>query len=225
MRRFQLILGVILGVCLMGQSSWASKAYVTDSFKVTLRTGPSIENKVIAMPSSGQPVEVLDSNDDWSYVRLLGHGEGNKEGWMLSRYLVTRLPWEMQAGSLKDENTRLKEKLPRIEEKLSEALRHEQNLAIRLQDKTKALHRLQNDYEALKRGAAEYLKLKAGYTETRSTLETTQKEVQRLTEENERLRSSQRNRWFAIGALVLLCGLIIGLLIGRQQKKPRSSYY
>lgn len=225
MSRFQFVLGVILGVCLIGQSSWATKAYVTDSFEVTLRTGASIENKIIAMLPSGQPVEVLDSHDDWSYVRLLGRGQGNKEGWMLSRYLVTRLPWEMQAGLLKDENARLKEKLPGVEEKLSEALRHEQNLAMSLQDKAKALHKLQNDYESLKRGAAEYLKLEAAYKETRSTLETTQKEAQRLAEENERLRSSQRNKWFAIGALVLLCGLLIGLVIGRQQKKTRSSYY
>ena len=125
---------------------------------------------------------------------------------------------------LKDESARLKEKLPGVEEKLSEALRHEQNLAMSLQDKAKALHKLQNDYESLKRGAAEYLKLKAAYKETRSTLETTQKEAQRLARENERLSSSQRNKWIAIGALVLLCGLLIGLVIGRQQKKTRSSY-
>jgi len=44
---------------------------VTDSFKVTLRTGPSSENKIIAMPSSGQPVKVLDSRGNWSHLRLL----------------------------------------------------------------------------------------------------------------------------------------------------------
>jgi len=187
MNRVQFISGIILGVCLMVQSSWATKVYVTDSFKVTLRTGPSTQNKIIAMPSSGQPVEILDSSEDWSYVRLLGHGEGNKEGWMLSRYLVSRLPWEMQARSLREENVRLKEKLTPIEKKLSEAVHREGT--------------------------------------TRSTLETTQKEVQKLTRENEQLSSSQRTKWFALGALVLLCGLIIGLVVGRQQKKRRSSSY
>jgi len=187
MNRLQFILGLIFGVCLIGQSSWATKAYVTDSFKVTLRTGASIENRVIAMLSSGQPVEVLDSHGDWSHVRLLGRGASDKEGWMLSRFLVTRLPWETEAGSLREENIRLKERLVRIERKLREAVDRE--------------------------GAI------------RPALEAAQKDIQRLTEENERRRSSERNKWFAMGALVLLCGLMIGLVIGRGQKKRRSTLY
>ncbi len=187
MKRLQLILGVILGLCLIGQSSLAEETYVTDSFKVTLRTGPSIENKVIGMLPSGQPVEVLDSDGDWSYVRLLGPGARNKEGWMLSRFLVNRPPWEMQTKSLKEENIQLKEKLSHIEKKLSEAA----------------------DREGV----------------TRHALESAQKEVQRFAEENQKLRSSQKNYSFAMGALVLLFGLMIGLVIGRQQKKRRSSLY
>lgn len=60
---------------------------------------------------------------------------------------------------------------------------------------------------------------------TRHALEGAQKELQRLAEENQKLRSSQKNYSFAMGALVLLFGLMIGLLIGRQQKKRRSSLY
>jgi SH3 domain protein len=217
------MLGVIVGLCLVAHSSWADNAYVTDSFSVTLRTGASIENKIIAMPSSGQPVEVLDSKKDWSYVRLLGRGEDSKEGWMLSRFLITRLPWEMHAKALEDENTRLKEQLPRIERELTEAIHREQNLTERLQENTNAFHKLQGDYESLKRGAAEYLKLKADHEATRSQLEITQKKLQRVTEENQRLSASERNRGFVLGASVLFFGLLVGLVLGRQQRKRRSS--
>jgi SH3 domain protein len=187
MKRFRLIIPIALGLSIIPQASWATKVYVTDSFKVTLRTGPSIENRVIAIPSSGQSVEVLDSHGDWSHVRLLGPGASNKEGWMLSRFLVTRLPWETQARSLREENIRLKERLARIERRLHEAADRE--------------------------GAI------------RPTLEAAHKDIQRLTEETEKLRSSQRNKWFAMGALILLCGLLIGLVIGRQEKKRRSTLY
>jgi len=217
------MLGVIVGLCLVAHLSWAAKAYVTDSFTVTLRTGASIENKIIAMPSSGQPVEVLDSKEDWSYVRLLGRGEDSKEGWMLSRFLITRLPWEMDARALKEENTQLKEQLPHIERELTEAIHREQNLTARLQENTNALHKLQQDYESLKRGAAEYLKLKADYKSTRSQLEITRKKLQRVTEENQRLSASERNRGFVLGASVLFCGLIMGLVLGTRQRKRRSS--
>ena len=223
MCRFPFILGVVLGLCLMSEWSWAERAYVTDSFKITLRTGPSTENKIIIMLSSGQPLEVMDSRDDWSYVRLLENGEITNEGWVLSRFLITRLPWETRAASLIEENTRLKEKVTPLENELSDALRREQELAKKLQDATEALQKLKDKYESLEHGATDYLKLKATYTDTRSRLETIQKEIQGLSEENKRLKSFQRNRWFITGAAVLLCGLIIGLMLGRHQRKRRSS--
>ena len=76
----------------MVQPGWAARAHVMDSFKVTLRAGPSSQKKIIAMPSSGQPVEILGSRGDWGHVRLLGHGVDNREGRMLSRFLVDRVP-------------------------------------------------------------------------------------------------------------------------------------
>lgn len=224
MNKFRFILIITLGACFIGQSTWASKAYVTDSFEITLRTGPSIDNKIIAMPYSGQPVEVIESEGDWSHVRLLGRGENSVEGWLLSRYLVTRLPWKTQAATLKRENVWFKEELVRVKKELREVVGREEGLKEELQHSTGALGRLRRKYESLKQEATDYLKLKAAYDETRSSLEVSQKAVETLTKENERLSSSQRNIWFATGALVLLCGLLIGILVGRQQKKRRSLY-
>lgn len=226
MHRCQLIFGVIVGLCLIPQQAWAEKAYVTDSFKVTFRTGPGVENKIISMLSSGQPVEVLDSRDEWSHVRLVESGEPDQEGWVLTRYLVSRLPWELQASALIAENTRLKEKLTLVQTKLSETGRREQGLAAELRKSSEALDRLEKEYESLKEGSAQYVELKSSYDTTRSELASTQEEFQRLVKENDRLKSSQRNRSFVIGALVLLTGVIVGVIFGRRQKKPpRPVYY
>lgn len=225
MYRFQFILGVILGLCLISQQSWAEKAYVTDSFTINFRAGPGVEYRIISMLSSGQPVEVLDSRSEWSRVRLLESGEPAKEGWVLTRYLVSRLPWETRAGSLIEENARLKERLAPVQKNLSEAVRREQDLAVKLRKSTEALQKLEKEYGSLKEGSAQYLDLKSTYDTTRSTLESTQKEFQELTKENDRLKSSERNKFFATGALVLLTGLIVGVVFGRQQKKPRRPIY
>ena len=219
-RRFRVIIPIALGLCLIGEASWASKAYVTDSLKISIRTGPSIENKIINYLGSGQPVDVLESQDDWSHVRVLEHKLGNLEGWVLSRYLITRLPWEFLAKPLKEENAKIKEKLTRIEKNFEETARREQILIKETKEDTEALEKLQNEYETLRRESADYLELKDAYEKTRSA----QKSIKKLTQENETLRNSQRSRWFATGALVLLCGLIIGVILGRQQKK-RKLYY
>jgi len=225
MKKFRFILFMTFGLCLIGQLSWADRAYVTDSFKITLRTGPSSENKVIAMPNSGEAVEVMDSREDWAHVRLLDRGQGTVEGWVLSRYLINRLPWELQTANLKAENDRLKDQLSSIESAQGEATERGQKLAGELKKTSEALKDLQSKYESLKKGASEYLNLKEEYDVTRTKLETIQKTAKTLTSENERLKSSQRNKWFATGAAVLLIGLFIGLVLGKREKKRKSLYY
>jgi SH3 domain protein len=225
MNRLRFILGLVFVLFMVTQSGWATTAYVADSFEITLRTGPSIENKIIAMPSSGQPLEVLDAEGDWTHVRMRKADGDSVEGWVLTRYLSTRLPWEVQAEALSTENISLREKLAYAEKELKEATAGEQDLAAKLKESTEALTDVRAEYDSLKRRAADYLKLEAAYEANRSKLETGEADVQRLTEEIKQLRSSKRNRWFLTGALVLLSGLIIGLVIGRQQRRRRSSYY
>jgi SH3 domain protein len=225
MKKFQLIIPMVLVLCAIGQSSWATRAYVTDSFEITVRSGPSVQNKILTLLSSGQAVEVLETEEGWTHVRISRAGGDEIEGWVLSRYLETRLPWKTQAESLEEENARLREKLAQVEKKWGVSARAEKGLAKQLEADTKTLTALRDQYEALKQGAAGYMKVKAAYEATRSSLETAQKNVQSLTKENEALKSSQRNRWFAMGALVLLCGLMIGVVVGRQEKKRKSGYY
>ena len=224
MNRMRFILGLISVLFMVAQSSWAATVYVSDSFEITLRTGPSIENKVIAMPSSGQPLEVLDAQGDWTQVRMHEADGDTVEGWVLTRYLSARLPWEVQAETLNAENASLKEKLAYAENGLKEARAIEQNLTRKLKENTKALEDVRAEYDSLRRRAADYLKLEAAHEENLSKLDTAEADVNRLTEEVKQLRSSKRNRWFLTGALVLFSGLIIGLVLGRQRRR-RSSYY
>jgi SH3 domain protein len=175
---------VLLAFGFMAQPSWAYQAFVTDTLRVTFRTGPSTGNKIIATLNSGEPMEVLDSQGDWTHVRLLDPDRGRKTGWIMTQYLVTRLPWEVQAKTLNEENARLKEEIGQIRRQLSEAVKREQSVTTQLRENTEALGKLKN----------------------------------------EKFRSSQRTKWFGTGALVLLCGLMIGLVIGRQQKRKSSLY-
>ena len=217
-------LGIIVGMALLGPLCWAETAYVTDSLRITLRTGPSVDNKIIGILESGAVVEVLNTQGDWSFIRLSQEEEGEKEGWVLSRYLISREPWVMQAETLREENTRLRERMAILESRLGEAIRKEQALSEQGEQKAKDLEAIKSEYEALKEGAEGYLQLQAVHKATQSELERARKEIQRLQKEVEGLQSSQMNRWFATGALVLLCGLLIGLMIGRQQRRRRSLY-
>ena len=221
MKTLSVMLLVLAGFFGLAEQGWATKAYVTDSFEITLRTGPSNGNKIVAMLFSGRPLEVLDTRGEWSQVKVL---DSDKEGWVLSRYLVTRLPWEIQAKKLQEDSVSLNSKLNRLQKEFADESQQRQGLAAELKQKTQELETLSKEYLELKKGAEGYLRLKTIYEATEKDLKTAQSELSKVTAENETLRSSQRNRWFLSGAAVLLCGLLIGGIVGRQQKKKRSLY-
>jgi len=218
------IVFIVFVLCLFSGQSRAEDAYVTDSFKITLRTGPSTENKIISMVSSGQAIEILESENGWTLVRLKNKSVDN-EGWILSRYIMRRRPWRAEAKALGEANTEMKGRLPKISKDLDDALRREKVLVTRLEEKSSQLNTLKNEYKDLKTGAASYMELKKKAAVTQKAFENTQEELQKLTEENRTLIASKRNLWFLSGALVLLFGIIIGVAIGRKQSRPRSSLF
>ena len=199
----------------------AERAYVTDTFEITLRTGPSTDNKIVAMLSSGQAVEVLERLGDWSLVRL---PDGRKEGWVVHRFLIDRLPWSLQAASLREENAALKTKLAQIESAFVELQQQRGELAAELRKTSRTLEETKSTYETLKQGAEGFLKLQRVHELNEAALKAARAELETLRNEQEHLRSSQMNRWFATGALVLLCGLLLGVMVGRQQKTRKSFY-
>jgi SH3 domain protein len=221
MKTLSMILLVILGVFVIAQQTCAADAYVTDSFQITLRTGPSTDNKIVAMLSSGSPVDVVGTQDEWSQVKIL---DDDKEGWVISRYLITRLPWKVQAGKLQEQVVSLNAKLNRLEEDFGGESQQRHGLAEELKQKTEELEALKKEYLDLKKGAEGYLKLKTLHEASEKSLKLAQSQLSKLTAENRDLRSSQESRWFLSGALVLLCGLLIGGIAGRQQRKRRSLY-
>ena len=225
MSRFSFVTIVMLVFFFSVQSSMAQKSYVTDSLRITLRTGPSVDNKIITMLPSGQAVEVLETSGEWSRVQIMEADEITQEGWVLSRFLMTRFPWEVRANALTEENSRLKEKLTTVERELSETTRLSTELAGKLKATSAALAKVEKDFKSLKHGAADYLALRTKHESVRSELETSRKSLREVTRENEELRSSQRIKWFITGASVVVFGLIFGLILGKKQRRRRSSIY
>ena len=223
MNRFYFMIGIIIGFCLVGQSVWAKTAYIIDFTKVNFRSGPSTEHRVIATLSSGHPLEILGNEGNWSHVSFKENGGSSKEGWILSRYLMTRLPWKMQAQTLISESSTLKEKIAPIEKRLKENTLNEQNLKIKLQDSIEQLDKVRQELKSIKEGAAEYLDLKKKHEILQSQLKNIQKENKELTEGYIRLKSSRKIKWFIAGGIVLICGLFIGLLLGGRRRYSKSS--
>lgn len=218
-------MAALLMTGLMVMQVRAEKAYVFNTSKVTLRTGPVVGKKIVAMLSQDEPVEILSNQSGWSMVRLLKPSRNNKEGWVLSRYLVTRLPLEIQVNALTNENSRLKAKLTNSDKDGAQSVLQRDKCQTKLAENSKILQDLHNSYETLKKESTGFLKLKKEHETTLVALEEIQKTNDILQKENDSMKSSERNRWFLTGALVLLFGFFFGLVMGKQQRKRKSSYY
>ena len=212
---------LLSGIFVLADRGLAAREYVTDSFEITFRSAPGTDKKIIGMLSSGQPVEVVTTDGEWTLVRLPG---SDKEGWVVSRYLIKRLPWEIQAKSLQEEVGNVRGQLSKVNEELTDSSKSRRDLTTELNAKTQELEQLRKEHSELQRGAEGYLKLKTLYAAAEKNLSVTRNELSRVVQENEEVRSSKVTWWFVSGALVLLCGLLLGVLIGRQQKRRKSSY-
>ena len=212
---------LLSGIFVLADRGLAVREYVTDSFEITFRSAPGTDKKIIGMLSSCQPVDVLTTDGEWTLVRLPG---SDKEGWVVSRYLIKRLPWEIQAKSLQEEVGNVRGQLSKVNEELTDSSKSRRDLTTELNAKTQELEQLRKEHSELQRGAEGYLKLKTLYAAAEKNLSVTRNELSRVVQENEEVRSSKVTWWFVSGALVLLCGLLLGVLIGRQQKRRKSSY-
>jgi len=209
---------VYLGIFLMffSANGLAETMYVTDVLKLTLRSGPSTEHKILAVVESGQQIELLEPGEDWSLVRIAS----GKEGYVLTRYLMpdpthnVRLEQlqtkhkalMLQAATLLEENTRLK--------------KEDRQLKSTLDGNDKVLKKLRVDYEKLKAGSAEYIELKEKYKTASGQLAEQTKRAETLDEELRSIEINQYIKWFLAGSGVLLVGFIVGFSARKGRRRP-----
>lgn len=194
---------------------YAETMYVTDLLRLTLRTGQSTEHKIIAVIDSGQKVEVLESGEEWSSVRLAD----GKEGWVLSRYLTPRETYNVKLKRLEDKHKNLMAQAASLLEENTKLNSENKKLKAAFQQNEKAFNKIQGDFESLKSESAEFIKLRTNYKKISKELDEKSQRLTELEEQVSRLQLYHYIKWFLVGAGVLLIGFIIGFSAKRQRRR------
>ena len=179
----------------------AENIYVTGVTKITMRTGPGVEHKIVLMLKSGTKLVIVEKQKDWTKVETMG----GKQGWVLSRFLTQKVPDALVVEKLQLENQGLMSRLAKLEE---------ENRQLTVKNAT--LIEIQEKYDKLKEESGQFLALEAKYN-------TTMKEFASQAEKIEKLEidsHSEIQRWYLIGPGVLIVGFIFGL--GTRKKKKSS---
>jgi len=143
MKRYSVLVLFLLAILLTGE---ANADYVSDNLKITVRTGPGTDHKIITMLQAGQKIEVLKSSNGWSQIKL----SENKLGWVLNRFLTSDEPCRHILTKLEKEYAELQQQaLPQFEQ--NKRLKKEnKELFTQLAEQTKRAGNLKNELDDIK---------------------------------------------------------------------------
>ena len=207
---------IVFFIVLFSTVVQAETMYVGDNIKITVRTGPGINHKIVAMIRSGESVEMLKPEEEWSLVRITN----GKEGWVLSRFLTANEPDGLVLDRLKKKHKVLTIQAVSLIEENKVYKKENNKLNSELKTNEEMLNEIRLSYETLKKESAGFLELKSNYEKISSKLSEQTKKAEKLEEELTKLLLHQNIKWFLSGAGVLLLGFLIGFSAKRQRRRP-----
>ena len=220
MRNKTIVLFSLYSLLIVGITPlYAETVYVDDEmFEITMRTGPSSENKIIAMLATGSRLEVLEEKEGWLLVRT---GD-DKEGWIVKRYSSKELPKKVQIQRLQKKYDDAAKKLEAAAEKASVLEKENRELHQTMSTNHEELVQVKSNYTTLSMDAKNVIELKKNFTEATNGLNRARQEIEELKQENAELRSSTRLMWFLSGGGVVVGSWLVGFVMGRIKRKRRT---
>lgn len=135
MKRIALLL-----LCLwMSQAALAETAYVGDNLRVGIRSEPDTRTPPLAVISSGDKIEVLESTDKYSRVRTAD----NKEGWVRNIYLSSAPPAKLLIEVVRQDYKQAQQEILALQKELAGVNKENQDLSYKiklLNEETFKLH-------------------------------------------------------------------------------------
>ena len=216
--KMQLKRMVLIGICLtlFSAAGFAETMYISDKLKVTVRSGPGTEYKILDIGESGDRVEILETGEDWTLVKLAN----GKEGYVTTRYLVPGPTYAIRFDQLQAKHKTLTQEAAALLEENTRLRQENKQFSAALNGSEKSLKKLQGDYQELKTGSAEFLSLKAKFKQINEQLATQTEKASKLDKELSKVELNQYIKWFLAGSGVLLVGFIVGFSARRSRRRP-----
>lgn len=192
----------------------AQTAYVTDTIKVAVRSGPGNDQKSVGTLESGQMVEIMKTGDEWTLVRLAN----GAEGYVMSRYLVSQQPAKFRSDQLQEKTKTLSAQAAGLLEENSRLKAENEKLTLASSASQKEIISLQSEFEEFKKGAADFVALKAKYDAQAIELAEKQAKIAQLETQWPDILDPNNLYWFLAGAGVLLVGFLTGYSVKRQRR-------
>lgn len=205
-------------LCCLGTAQ-AESRYVTDQFKITLRSGESASHKILRMVPSGTRLEVLSSNEETGYSQV--RTEGGTEGYVLSRQLMDKPSARERLAAAEARVKELEQEPGKLSSKLASLQDEYQALQKAHTETTRQNKELSQELESIRRTAADAIRMAEERTTLRKSVADLTRQVADLEQQNQDLSNKEIQSWFLKGAGVIVLGILIGLILPRLHVQRR----
>jgi len=214
--RFWLLLSLLIPI-----TGMAATKYVTDHLVITLRTGQGNQFQIVKTLPSGSQLTVLQETDTgYAQVRT----SDGTEGWVRTQYLSDDPPAAEQLAAAQDKLSKVQDKLNKVQLAFSD-LRKEKNQLASQHSKLLSENKATSEELAkLTQIAAHPKQLESENIDLRAKFAKMSDEFNLLKQENQVLKDRSKRNWFLAGALVVIIGIIIGLIIPKLRFRRKDSW-
>lgn len=196
--------------------AYAAGMYVRDWITITVRTEPNESAKIISVAKSNDYLEVIKEGEEWTRVKA----PDGREGWVMSRYLTNQMPKTLMADRLKDQVKSLTEQVAQLKKENDRLLKENKSLS-----SSEELQAMRLEYERLQRESGEYAEMKKRNDELEARYAADASEIERLTRENNRMKTSERLIFTLIGGGFIGVGLVVGMVLQIFRGRPKKAGY
>ncbi len=203
-------------------SSETDIRYVTDVIFTPIRTGPGGDYRIINKGlRSGTAVTFHGITDDgvWAEVET----KGGTRGFLRAQYLQTEVPRANQLNILEAELVASKDRAATLQQNLNEAMEQLSSSDSDMSSTATALAETRTELDEIKRISANAIQLDQLTKELTGKLEDASARNDLLTLENARLEDRVASNQHLQGALSVIAGILIALLIPRLTMKRRRN--
>lgn len=218
MKKYALLL--LCSILTLPQLTQAETRYVTDIFKITMRSGESTSHKILRMLDSGMAVEVLSINPETGYSKVRA---GGSLGFVLTRQLMQQPSARSQLAGMQQEIDALKAAPGELRTNLANLQKEHRQLTQSYKELQAVKNKQEQELQSIQRTASNAIRISNERNELRKQVADLTREVEDLKQENRDLSNEATREWFLIGAGVIIAGILIGLILPHLRFQRRRS--
>ena len=198
--------------------------YVSDQLTIPMRTGTTMNHKILKFLKSGMAVEILEFTDDQKYARVKLVEDETKVGWVEMALIMPEPSAREQMVAMKARQQTLKEKQSELKQQLTDMNQQNSELQDIQQQLESKIQGLQDNLARLRKSAADPIRIADENQQLKQQLKQQQAKNQELIDENAFLADQNIKQWFMIGAAVSIGSLLLGIILTRINWRKKDSW-